>query len=79
MPSGSHGCKMRRTGLRIAARGSDAVRDEPYVVQEDLVVLVAIALVFVPVLFALVAFVLLQDGVRLALRWLNTSLARLTV
>ena len=50
-----------------------------YVVQEGLVVLIAIVLVFVPVLLVLVAFVLLQDGVRRALRGLNTSLARLAV
>jgi hypothetical protein len=74
---------MQRRGLRIAlvllVVAVTPLAMSQYVVQEDLVALVAIAVVLVPVLFVLVAFVLLQDGMRLALRWLNTSVARLTV
>ena len=87
MPRVSHGGSiadvMRRRGLRIAlALLVVAVMPfamKQYVVQEGLVVLIAIVLVFVPALLVLVAFVLLQDGVRRALRRLNTSLARLAV
>jgi hypothetical protein len=74
---------MRRRGLPIAL-GLPLVALMPlamkqYVVQEYLVVLIAFILVFVPVLLVLVAFVLLQDGVRLAMRGLNTSLTNFTV
>ena len=87
MPRGSHGGSiadvMRRRGLQIAlalplvALMPFAMKQ--YVVQEFLVVLIAIVVVSVPALLLLVAFVLLQDGVRRAIRGLNTSLARLTV
>src|SRR5260370_27484507 len=87
MPRGSHGGSiadvMRRRGLRIAlallliAPMPFALKQ--YVVQEYLLALIALVLVSVPVLLFLVAFVLLQEGVRRALPRLNTSLAHLTV
>lgn len=74
---------MRRRGMRIALVlllvAVTPFAMNQYIVQEGLVALVAIALVLVPVLFALVAFVLLQEGVRWAMRGLNANLARLTV
>jgi hypothetical protein len=79
----SLGGKMGRRGLRIALVlllvAMTPLAMNQYVVQEGLVAMVAIAVVLLSVLFALVAFLLLKDGVRLALRWLNTSRARLTV
>jgi hypothetical protein len=72
---------MRRRRLRIAlalllvALMPFAMKQ--YVVQEYLVALLAIILVCVPVLLVLLAFVLLQHGVRRALREPNTSLAHL--
>ena len=87
MPRGSHEGSiadvMRRRGLRIAlalplvALVPFAMKQ--YVVQEYLLALIAIVLVSVPVLLVVVAFVLLQEGVRRALPGLNTSLAHLTV
>jgi len=87
MPRGSHGGSiadlMRRRRLRIAlalllvALVPFALKQ--YVVQEYLLALIALVLVSVPVLLVLVAFVLLQEGVRRALPGLNTSLAHLTV
>ena len=87
MPRGSRGDSiadvMRRRRLRIAlalllvALMPFAMKQ--YVVQEYLVALLAIILVSVPVLLVLLAFVLLQHGVRRALRGPNTSLAHLTV
>jgi len=86
MLSGSHTTNiadvMRRRAFRIAlalplvALMPFAMKQ--YVAQEFLVVLIAIVVVSVPALLLLVAFVLLQDGVRRAVRGLNTSLARLT-
>ena len=74
---------MRRRGMRIALVlllvAVTPFAMNQYIVQEGLVALVAIALVLVPVLFALVAFVLLQEGVRWAMRGLNANLAHLTV
>jgi len=80
---GSTADVMRRRGLRIAlalllvALVPFAMKQ--YVVQEYFLALIAIVLVSVPLLLFLVAFVLLQEGVRRALRGLNTSLAHLTV
>ncbi len=86
MPRKRHGGSsadvMQRRGLRIAlalllvALMPFALKQ--YVVQEYLLALIAIVLVSVPVLLVVVAFVLLQEGVRRALRGLNTSLAHLT-
>ena len=74
---------MRRRRLRIALAllfvALMLFAMKQYVVQEYLVALLAIILVFAPVLLVLLAFVLLQHGVRRALRGLNTSLAHLTV
>ena len=87
MPRGSHGGSiadvMRRRGLRIAL-ASLLVALMPfalkqYVVQEYLLALIVMVLVSVPLLLVLVAFVLLQEEVRRALRGLNTSMAQLTV
>jgi len=74
---------MRRRGLRIAL-ASLLVALMPfalkqYVVQEYLLALIVMVLVSVPLLLVLVAFVLLQEGVRRALRGLKTSMAQLTV
>jgi hypothetical protein len=74
---------MRRRGLRIAL-ASLLVALMPfalkqYVVQEYLLALIVMVLVSVPLLLVLVAFVLLQEEVRRALRGLNTSMAQLTV
>ena len=79
---GSTAGVMRRRGLGIAlalllvALVPFALKQ--YVVQEYLLALIVLVLVSVPVLLSLVAFVLLQEGVRRALGGLNTSLAHLT-
>src|SRR5258706_12585366 len=87
MPRGSHGGRiadvMRRRGLRIALAlplvALMPLALKQYVVQEYLVVLIAIVFVWVPVLLVLVAFVLLQEGLRLTQRGLKVSVMHLAV
>src|ERR1700756_641911 len=87
MPHGSYGGSianvMRRRGLRIALAlllvTLVPFAMKQYAVQEYFVALIVLILVYVPVLLVLVAFVLMQEGARRALRGLNTSLTHLTV
>jgi hypothetical protein len=48
-----------------------------YMVQEILIVLIGVALAFIALMPLLVAFLLVQGGVRRALPWLKTSMTRL--
>jgi len=72
---------MRRRGLRIvvllllASLLPFALRY--YMLQEIVIVLLGLALVFVALMPFLVAFVVLQGGMRRALPWLRSSLTRL--
>ena len=67
----------RRFKLFIALLVTAVMPAKLYAVQEDFFVVLSMALVFAAILLVLVVYVLLEEGLRRALRWVKNSSALL--